>query len=105
MTNIAYGVLSGTALGVLAIGPMFKMTFADKQSAIVAAFIDRFAIGLVVSLVSLPWPGWVVGLVFGVLLSLPSALITKARVPILIVGAVGGLLIGAILPYAVRAAP
>jgi hypothetical protein len=56
-------------------------------------------------LVSLPWPGWVVGLVFGVLLSLPSALITKARVPILIVGAVGGLLIGAILPYAVRAAP
>jgi len=102
MTNLTYGLASGTVLGALAIGPMFKMTFADKRAAISAAFIERLSIGVVISLVALSWPSWVTGLVFGILLSLPSALITKARVPILVMGAIGGLLIGLILPYAVR---
>jgi hypothetical protein len=102
MTNLAYGVVSGAALGLLAIGPMFKMSFPDKRAAIAAAFIERFTIGLVIALVALPWPSWAVGLAFGLLLSIPSALITKARVPILVIGAVGGLLIGAVLPFAVR---
>jgi hypothetical protein len=81
---------------------MFKMQFADKRAAISAAFIERFSIGLVIALVSLPWPSWAVGLFFGILLSIPSALITKARVPILMIGAIGGLAIGWILPFAVR---
>ena len=102
MTPLGYGLVSGTVLGVIAIGPMFKMSFADKRAAITAAFIERFGIGVVISLVTLPWPRWAIGLAFGVLLSLPSALITKARVPILVIGAVGGLLIGLIFPYAVR---
>jgi hypothetical protein len=102
MTRLTYGLLSGTALGALAIGPMFKMTFADKRAAISAAFIERLGIGLVIALVSLPWPSWAIGLAAGVLLSLPSALITKAHVPILAVGAIGGLVIGLVLPYAVR---
>ena len=102
MTPLVYGLVSGTVLGVIAVGPMFKMPFADKRAAITAAFIERFGIGVVVSLVTLPWPRWAIGLAFGVLLSLPSALITKARVPILAIGAVGGLLIGLIFPYAVR---
>ena len=38
----------------------------------------------------------VVGVVFGVLLSLPDAVVTKSYVPILIGGAVGGLVIGGI---------
>jgi hypothetical protein len=102
MTHLTYGLVSGTVLGALAIGPMFKMTFADKRAAIAAAFIERLGIGLVIALVSVPWSTWVTGLTFGILLSLPSALITKARVPILVIGAVGGLLIGLVMPYAVR---
>src|SRR4030095_9782883 len=102
MTNIVYGAISGAALGALAIGPMFKMSFPDKRAAILAAFIERFTIGLVISLVALPWAPWIVGLTFGLLLSIPSALITKARVPILVVGGIGGVIIGALLPYAVR---
>ena len=78
------------------------MQFADKRAAIAAAFIERLSIGLVISLVSAPWPSWATGLGFGLLLSLSSALITKARVPILVVGGLGGLAIGWILPYAVR---
>jgi hypothetical protein len=47
--------------------------------------------------VQLPWPGWLIGFVFGLLLSLPDAIVTKAYAPILVVGAVSGLLIGGIL--------
>lgn len=102
MTPLIYGLVSGTVLGALAAGPMFKMSFPDKHAAISAAFIERLGIGLVVSLAALPWPRWLIGIAFGVLLSLPSALITKARVPILVVGSIGGLLIGLVFPYVVR---
>src|SRR5437870_13311731 len=102
MTNLTYGLVSGTVLGAVAIGPMFTMSFADKRAAIMAAFIERLSIGVVISLVALPWPSWIIGLTFGVVLSLPSALITKATGPILIVGAVVGLAIGLICPYVVH---
>jgi len=76
---------------------MLPLQFTDKTTALVAAFLSRFAIGLVIGCIVLPWPGWVVGLVFGFLLSLPDALVTKAFAPILIIGSVGGLIIGGIL--------
>ncbi len=41
----------------------------------------------------LPWPGWLIGLVFGLLLSLPDALVTKAYAPILGTGGLSGLII------------
>jgi hypothetical protein len=102
MTHLTYGLLAGVIFGALAIAPMFKMAFPDKRAAISAAFVERFAIGLVIALVDLPWPRWALGLAFGLLLSAPSALITKARVPILVVGAIGGLAVGAIMQYVVH---
>ena len=103
MTPLTFGLVAGGVLGAIAIGPMFTMSFADKRAAISAAFIERLSIGVVVSLVALPWPRWAIGLAFGLLLSLPSALIVpKARVPILIIGVIGGLLIGLAFPFAVR---
>jgi len=102
MSPLTYGLIAGVLFGAIAVAPMFKMTFADKRAAISAAFIERFSIGLIIALVDTPWPSWAVGLGFGILLSLPSALITKATRPILAVGAVGGLVIGILLPYAVR---
>jgi len=44
-----------------------------------------------------PAPGWATGLTFGLLLSLPSAIITKAYAPVLVVGALGGLIIGGVI--------
>ena len=103
MTPLTFGVLSGAVLGAVAIAPMFKMTFPDKRAAISAAFLERLSIGLVVSLVALPWPRWLIGLAFGLLLSLPSAIILpKARIPIVVLGVIGGLLIGMTFPFAVR---
>ncbi len=73
---------------------MLPMSFPDKRAAILGAFINRFAIGFVIGAIRLPWPGWAVGLLIGILLSLPDAIITKAAAPILGLGAVGGLIIG-----------
>ena len=74
------------------------MSFPDKPAALLAAFLNRFGIGLVIGCVLLPgWPGWAVGLLFSLLLSLPAALVTKAYAPILIIGAIGGVIIGGII--------
>lgn len=97
MGNLMGGVISGLIFGAVVVGMMLPMPFPDKATALIAAFIARFGLGVVIGCVQLPWPGWIVGLVFGLLLSIPDALITKAYVPIIIVGAVGGLVIGGIL--------
>jgi hypothetical protein len=94
MTNPVRGIVAGLAFGVVAAGLMLPMEFPDKPAAITAAFLHRFGIGLVIGCVRLRWPGWAIGLFFGLLLSVPDAIITKAYAPILILGAVGGLLIG-----------
>ena len=40
---------------------------------------------------------WLSGLLFGVLLSLPDAIITKVWIPIKALGAIGGIVIGHII--------
>ncbi len=97
MPNLTGGLLSGLIFGLVTVALMLPMQFPDKTTALLAAFISRFGIGLVIGCVQLPWPGWMVGLVFGLVLSVPSALITKAYAPILIIGTVGGVIIGGIL--------
>jgi hypothetical protein len=95
MSPLLSGIVSGLIFGAISVGMMLSMSFPDKPAALLGAFFSRFGIGLVIALVHLPtWPGWLIGLVFGFLLSLPSAIITKAYAPILIVGAVGGFVIG-----------
>jgi hypothetical protein len=92
------GLISGLIFGAISVGMMLPMSFPDKPTALLAAFINRFGIGLVIGCVTLPgWPGWAVGLSFGLLLSLPAALITKAYIPILAIGVVGGAIIGGVI--------
>ena len=97
MSNVLLGVVAGLVFGAAAVAMMLPMSFPDKTVALIAAFVDRFAIGVVIGCVQLPWPGWATGLAFGLLLSLPSAIITKAYAPILIVGMLGGLVIGGVI--------
>ena len=97
MSNLLLGVIAGLLFGAASVAMMLPMSFPDKPAALSAAFIDRFAIGVVIGCVQLVWPGWAIGLAFGLLLSLPSALITKAYVPILAIGSVGGLIIGGVI--------
>jgi len=76
---------------------MLPLTFEDKTAALIGSFLNRFAIGFVIGAARLPIPSWANGLIFGILLSLPDAIITKAYAPILILGAIGGLIIGVIV--------
>jgi len=88
------GILCGLVFGGIDTAMMIPLSFPDKRAAMLGAFIARFALGFVICNIRLPWPGWAIGLVLGVLLSLPDAIITKAMAPILASGAVGGLIIG-----------
>ena len=97
MTNILCGIISGVVFGAVSVGMMLPMSFPNKTAALAGAFVSRFGIGLVIGCVKIPWPGWAVGLLFGLLLSLPDAIITKAYAPILIVGGLGGLIIGGLI--------
>lgn len=94
MNRIALGIVCGIAFGLLDTALMLPMSFPDKRVAITGAFLDRFAIGFLICVVDLPWPGWLMGLVVALLVSLPSAVVTKAYAPILGMGAIGGVIIG-----------
>jgi hypothetical protein len=94
MSRFAVGVVSGVIFGIVAVLSMLPMEFADKRAALTAAFLNRFAIGFAIGAAQLTWPGWLVGLTFGILLSVPDAIITKAWAPILGMGALGGVAIG-----------
>jgi hypothetical protein len=97
MSRLLLGAVCGLVYGVLSAASMLPLTFTDKRAALAGAFLNRFAIGFVIGAARLPLPGWTQGLIFGVLLSLPDAIITKAYAPILILGAVGGVVIGLIV--------
>jgi hypothetical protein len=93
MTSVAYGLLAGIAFGAISVGMMLPLQFPDKRAALLGAFLNRFAIALLIPLVHLSVAGWLLGLGLGILLSLPDAIITKAFAPIICVGAVGGAII------------
>lgn len=94
MSNVSKGLLAGLAFGAFAVLVMLPMKFPHRGTALSGAFISRFAIGLVIAVAVLPVSGWLKGLIFGVLMSLPDALVTGAYVPILTLGAAGGAVIG-----------
>jgi hypothetical protein len=97
MSRVLLGVICGLVFGGVAVAMMIPLTFPDKTAAMLGAFINRFAIGFVIGAAQLPLPSWASGLIFGFLLSLPDAIITKAYAPILIMGTLGGLVIGLIV--------
>lgn len=94
MTRLKLDLISGIAYGALAAATMLPLSFPDKRAALLGAFLNRFAIGLLIPLVDVPYPRWAIGLGLGILLSLPDGIITKAFAPIVGMGAIGGLLIG-----------
>jgi hypothetical protein len=97
MSRILLGIICGIVFGIIAVATMIPLKFEDKRAAMSGAFVNRFAVGFVIGATNLPLPMWASGLLFGLLLSLPDAIITKAWVPILTIGAVGGVVIGIVI--------
>jgi hypothetical protein len=94
MNTLALGVVCGIAFGTAAVLLMLRLTFPDRRTALAAAFASRFSIGFLIPVVHLPVPTFVAGAFVGLLISLADAIVTRAYVPILVVGTVGGALIG-----------
>ena len=97
MSRLMLGSVCGLIWGALSAASMIPLQFDDKGAALLGAFLNRFAIGFVIGAARLPLPGWVSGIVFGLLLSLPDAIITKAYVPIIGLGVVVGAIVGIIV--------
>ena len=94
MNPVLFGLVAGLVFAAIDVALMIPMEFADKRAAMIGAFLSRFAIGFLIPLVKMPLPPFVIGAIVGLLISLPDAVITKAYVPILATGLIGGLAIG-----------
>ena len=94
MTNITKGLIAGLVFGIVSLIPMFFMTFDSKAKAMTSSFISRFAIGFIIFNLDLPIPNWTKGILVGLILSLPDAIITGSYKPILGLGIIGGLICG-----------
>jgi len=94
MSRILLGIICGSSFGLISAGSMIPLKMEEKKRAMLSAFLHRFGVGFVICNISIPWSGWIIGLVLGILLSLPDAIITKAYIPIIVLGAIGGTVIG-----------
>ncbi|MCA9954431.1 MAG: hypothetical protein H6657_12955 [Ardenticatenaceae bacterium] len=100
MNRILLGIVVGLVFGIIDVLLMIPISFpnaADKRVAMTGAFFDRFAIGVLIGATNLPVAPWLQGIIVSVLVSLPSAIITRSYVPILAIGAVGGALAGFVI--------
>jgi len=97
MNKMTLGLVCGLVFGVVDVLLMIPMQFPDKKAAMLGAFFSRFAIGFLIGITTLPTPSWAKGLIIGLLVSLPDAIITKSYAPILGIGALGGVIIGFIV--------
>jgi len=94
MPPLVFACITGLAFGILDVVLMIPLNLPDKRTAMIGAFLSRFAIGFLIPLVKAPMPPWLTGVLVGLLISLPDAWITKSYAPILIGGVIGGALIG-----------
>ncbi len=83
---------------------MLPLSFPDKRAALTGAFLNRFAIGVMIGapvgapqVERLGAPAWLVGAGIGILISAADAVITKAYLPILILGVLGGGIVGEVV--------
>jgi hypothetical protein len=95
-----FALAAGLACAVVDTALMLPLAFPskrDKQVAMTAAFVERFVLGLTIGPLTrtLGGRGLVIGPAYGLLASIPSAMITGTRAPILAMGAVNGLAVGA----------
>lgn len=99
MNKITIGIIAGFVFGTIAVLTMIPIPFPDKRKKIEAmtgAFIERFMIGFLIPNVDLGMNYILSALLISIGLSAGTAVITRTYIPILLIGAIGGLLIGII---------
>ena len=97
MNRIVLGIICGLVFGMIDVLVMIPLKYENnckRNEAMAAAFIERLMIGFLIPNVELGIHPALTGLFLGVGLSLPSAIITRAYVPIVGIGAVCSIIIG-----------
>ncbi len=97
MSNITFGILCGLIYGIIDVLIMIPLKYENSRKrteAMTAAFIERFMTGFLIPNVALGIHPIFTGLIIGLGLSVPSAIITRAYAPIVGIGVVGGFIIG-----------
>ena len=97
MSALELGIICGLAFGLFDVAIMLPMKFDDSRKraeAISGAFIERFMLGFLIPNVSFDAHQAITGAFVGLGLSLPTAIITRAYLPIISIGVVGGVIIG-----------
>jgi hypothetical protein len=54
MSKPMLGILCGLLFGAVSVATMIPLSFEDKRAAMLGAFINRFAIGIVIGVTVLP---------------------------------------------------
>lgn len=102
MSAIRLGIVFGLAFGIIDVVIMMPMKFETprkKYEAMTGAFIERFMLGFLIPVVDLGIHPALSGLLLGLGLSIPTALITRIYIPIICIGVVGGVIIGFITSF------
>lgn len=93
LLGIVFGV-GFAAFDALSMARLHWYSPRQRLEAIGAAVLGRFMIGLLIPTADLDTPRWLTGVIVGLGLSLPSAILTRAYQPIIGIGLVGGLALG-----------
>ena len=97
MNGITLGIICGLAFGFIDVLIMLPMKVEDKRKkieALIAAFIERFMLGFIIPNIDISIHPIASGAILGLGLSLPTALIVRAYIPIVGIGIIGGIIIG-----------
>ncbi|MBU0951479.1 MAG: hypothetical protein KKH91_01445 [Elusimicrobia bacterium] len=100
MSKILLGVICGLVFGIIDVLIMIPLKYENnrkRNEAMAAAFVERFMIGFLIPNVDMGIHPALAGLLLGVGLSIPSAIITRAYAPIIGIGVVGSVIIGFIV--------
>lgn len=96
---ITLGIICGLAFGILDVLIMIPLKVENRRKkveAMVGAFIERFMLGFLIPNTDLGTHYVLTGIILGLGLSVPTAIITRAYIPIIAIGVVGGVIIGII---------
>ena len=100
MSKILLGTICGLTFGVIDVLVMIPLKYENNRKrieAMTAAFIERLMIGFLIPNVEFGIHPAITGLLLGLGLSLPSAIITRAYAPIIGIGIAGSIIIGFIV--------
>jgi hypothetical protein len=97
MSHPLFGVICGLAFGILDVLIMLPLKYETKRKkyeAMSGAFLERFMLGFIIPNLALGINPMIAGGLIGLGLSIPTAIITRAYVPIAAIGLVGGVVVG-----------